>query len=192
MNFLAHAYLSGDNTDVLVGNFLADAVKGKSYTQFDQAIQQGILLHREIDTFTDEHPINQEARAWLRPTSGKFSGVALDILYDYCLANSGRIKHLEKYANRVYEELDEFSDLFEGRLKRMYPYMKEFNWLLGYQTEVGISRALVGVGKRFPKPVDLSDCAQFALENKRILTQYFEAFFPELEAHCQQYLERNE
>jgi acyl carrier protein phosphodiesterase len=31
MNYLAHLYLSGNNEDVLIGNFIADSVKGAKY-----------------------------------------------------------------------------------------------------------------------------------------------------------------
>ena len=57
MNYLGHLALSGENEDVLFGNFIADAVKGNSYHKFNNSIQKGILLHRFIDHFTDNHPI---------------------------------------------------------------------------------------------------------------------------------------
>ena len=53
MNYLAHIYLSGGDPEVTVGNFMADAVKGKDYQNYSEGIQRGIILHRAIDTFTD-------------------------------------------------------------------------------------------------------------------------------------------
>ena len=53
MNFLAHLYLSGDSDEIKVGNFIADHVKGKRYLSYPEDIQTGILLHRQIDSFTD-------------------------------------------------------------------------------------------------------------------------------------------
>ena len=46
MNFLAHLYLSKDNKNILIGNFIADAVKGKKHENYPKEIQAGILLHR--------------------------------------------------------------------------------------------------------------------------------------------------
>ena len=57
MNFLAHAYLSFGQEEILVGNLVADFIKGKELRQFSEDIQIGILLHREIDSFTDTHPL---------------------------------------------------------------------------------------------------------------------------------------
>ena len=57
MNYLAHLLLSGNDEDVIFGNFIGDAIKGKQYQDYSGSIQKGILLHRQIDTFTDSHPI---------------------------------------------------------------------------------------------------------------------------------------
>ena len=56
LNFLAHIYLSGENDFLKIGNFIADTVRGKQYLEYPQAIQQGILLHRKIDSFTTNIP----------------------------------------------------------------------------------------------------------------------------------------
>ena len=61
MNFLAHIYLSGDNEMIAIGNFIADGIRGKQYKKFQKDIKTGILLHRQIDTFTDAHPIVRQS-----------------------------------------------------------------------------------------------------------------------------------
>ena len=53
MNFLGHLYLSKKNADFLIGNFIADEIKGKKYLSYPNEIQNGILFHRKVDTFTD-------------------------------------------------------------------------------------------------------------------------------------------
>ena len=55
MNYLAHAVLSFENAPVMVGQFIADDVKGNQWMRYDAEIQRGILLHRFIDDFTDHH-----------------------------------------------------------------------------------------------------------------------------------------
>ena len=42
MNYLAHIYLSNDNKEITIGNFIADGIKGKKYTEFPKEIQKGI------------------------------------------------------------------------------------------------------------------------------------------------------
>ena len=62
MNFLAHIYLSNEQQEITIGNFIADGIKGTKYTQFTKGIQQGILLHRAIDSYTDTHPIVRKSK----------------------------------------------------------------------------------------------------------------------------------
>ena len=61
MNFLAHLYLSGEDDEVKLGNFIGDYVKGSKYLEYAEKIKKGILLHRKIDSFTDSHPLIKEA-----------------------------------------------------------------------------------------------------------------------------------
>lgn len=86
MNFLAHIFLSGENKEIQFGNFIGDFVKGKKYKNYDDDIIKGILLHREIDSFTDTHPVVHKSIKKLRPAYGKYAGIAVDILYDHFLA----------------------------------------------------------------------------------------------------------
>ena len=83
MNYLAHIYLSNEEEEITLGNFIADGVKGKKYIQFPSGIQQGILLHRAIDSFTDTHPIVRKSTKRLHKKYGHYSGVIVDILYDH-------------------------------------------------------------------------------------------------------------
>ena len=104
MNFLAHTHLSQDNEDVIFGNFIADAVKGKSYLKYRKDIITGILLHRDIDTFTDRHPIVKNSKATVREHFGKYSGIVVDIYYDHFLAHNWEDYHSEelvRYSRRT-------------------------------------------------------------------------------------------
>lgn len=56
MNYLAHALLSNNNKGLLIGNFIADHIRGNDFKNFPEEVIKGILLHRRIDTFTDSHP----------------------------------------------------------------------------------------------------------------------------------------
>jgi acyl carrier protein phosphodiesterase len=67
MNYLAHFYLSGENENILLGNYIGDSVKGKDYLKYPAEIAKGILLHREIDTFTDKNEIFRITTSRLQP-----------------------------------------------------------------------------------------------------------------------------
>ncbi len=83
MNYLAHLYLSGKSEELLIGNFIADSVKGAEIDKFSTEIKAGIVMHRLIDTYTDSHPIVSESKIRLREKYKKYSGVVVDIFYDH-------------------------------------------------------------------------------------------------------------
>jgi len=88
MNYLAHLYLSGTDEKTMVGNFIGDYVKGSDWQKFPDDIKKGILLHRQIDTFTDAHAKFREAKILFRAEFGLYSGIVVDFLYDHYLAKN--------------------------------------------------------------------------------------------------------
>src|SRR5690606_11540286 len=151
MNFLAHIYLSGDNEPITIGNFMADGIKGKTYENYPPIIQTGILLHREVDTFTYAHPIVRKSTKRLHSRYGHYSGVIVDILYDHFLAknwsNYSSVP-LDSYVQDFYASLQNHYDLLPARIKSMMPYMLEQNWLLHYAEIDGIQNVLNGMNHR--------------------------------------------
>ena len=57
MNFLAHIYLSDNSNEIILGNFMADFIKGNNFQHLPEGVIKGIKLHRAIDDFTDTHEI---------------------------------------------------------------------------------------------------------------------------------------
>ena len=104
MNFLAHIYLSGDDDQIKIGNFMADSIRGHSYENYPSDIKKGILLHRAIDSFTDMHPIYRKSKHRLHEKYGHYSGVIMDIFYDHFLA-----KNWIKYSD---ENLEDYAENF--------------------------------------------------------------------------------
>jgi acyl carrier protein phosphodiesterase len=145
MNFLAHIYLSGDDTEITIGNFIADGIKGKRYLKYPPKIKKGILLHRAIDSYTDQHPIVKQSTARLHENYSHYSGVIVDILYDHFLAKNWNEYHKEPlaiYVENFYELLRNNFQILPARIQRMMPYMIADNWLLSYATVPGISKIL--------------------------------------------------
>ncbi|MEQ8424061.1 MAG: DUF479 domain-containing protein, partial [Cyclobacteriaceae bacterium] len=89
MNFLAHIYLSGDNAQLMIGNFIGDFVKGKNLSaRYNPDVVLGIELHRAIDEYTDSHDVVQKSKVRLRPKYRHYSGVIVDMFYDHFLAKN--------------------------------------------------------------------------------------------------------
>ena len=86
MNYLAHAVLSFGEPEILAGNMISDFVKGKQKFTYPKGIQNGITLHRLIDSFTDAHAATHEAKQYLKPAVGLYAGAFVDVAYDHFLA----------------------------------------------------------------------------------------------------------
>ena len=151
MNYLAHIYLSSGDPEVTVGNFIADAVKGKKYLEFPEGIQKGIMLHRAIDTYTDSHPIVRQSSKRLHKKYGHYSGVIVDILYDHFLAANWKDYSdipLDIYVQDFYQLLNSYYSILPKRIQNLMPYMIADNWLLSYATVEGIGKILYQMNKR--------------------------------------------
>jgi acyl carrier protein phosphodiesterase len=151
VNYLAHIYLSNEEEEITLGNFIADGVKGKKYVQFPLGIQQGILLHRAIDSFTDAHPIVRKSTKRLHKKYSHYSGVIVDILYDHFLAKNWTQYHsipLHKYTENFYNLINSNFDRLTPRIQKMMPYMIEQNWLLSYASIDGIGKILDQMNRR--------------------------------------------
>lgn len=192
MNFLAHLYLSGDNTSVMLGNFIGDFVKGKNLIEkVGSEMAKGIELHREIDFFTDQHPIVRESKKRLRPKYRHYSGVIVDVFYDHYLAKNWKDYHhqlLPDYANRVYNLIQKNNALLPERVNMMMPYMIKGNWLVNYATLDGIHRALSGMTRRTPYESKMDESISDLKENYEEFKTEFITFFPELRKHCKDWL----
>ncbi|MEY8868929.1 ACP phosphodiesterase [Meridianimaribacter flavus] len=189
MNFLAHIYLSGDNEFVTIGNFIADGIRGKSYKKFPVDVQIGILLHREIDTYTDAHPIVRQSTKRLHKNYSHYSGVIVDILYDHFLAKNWKDYSnvpLEVYVEQFYDSLEANFEMLPNRTQRMLPHMIADNWLLSYAKIEGIQRVLDGMNRRTKNISGMNTATNELKQYYAEFENEFTSFFEELRAFTKQ------
>ncbi|WP_276504801.1 ACP phosphodiesterase [Terrimonas pollutisoli] len=151
MNYLAHAYLSFNDPEVLVGNMISDFVKGKKKFDYPFRIQAGIMLHRLIDSFTDDHPATKEAKEFFRPDYRLYSGAFIDVVYDHFLATDETEfteTSLFNFSQTVYSILENYQDWLPERFASMFPYMRGQNWLFNYRTRWGTEKSFGGLVRR--------------------------------------------
>lgn len=191
MNFLAHIYLSGDEEDIIIGNFIADGIKGKRYRDYPPKIAKGILLHRAIDTFTDAHPTVHQSTSKLHENYGHYSGVIVDILYDHFLA-----KNWDKYCSQPLDEyVEDFYTLLRKnftelppRIQIMMPYMIADNWLFNYSTIEGIGKVLAQMNIRTKGVSKMNLAVEELKEYYDEFEAEFTSFFEELITFSEQKL----
>ena len=184
MNYLAHIYLSGDDEDLMIGNFMADGIKGKRYLEFPERISKGILLHRFIDDFTDHHPICTETKVLLRPKYHKLSPILSDIFYDHFLAKRWSNYHekpLRQFVDEFYQTMQSRWDELTPRIQQMMPYMMHYDWLYNYQFKEGMENVLMGMSKRVRQGEILREGWIDLEKNYAAMEDQFTRFFRTLE-----------
>jgi acyl carrier protein phosphodiesterase len=189
MNYLAHLLLSGNDKELRIGNFIADSVRGKNFSRFPERVAQGIMVHRYIDTFTDNHPIVKQSKNLIRPTYGLWSSVIVDLYYDHFLAAKWSDFHpveLEKYTLSFYADLEEYWDILPPRIQRFYPVMVQHNWIYSYRTEEGMSQILYQMNKRTKGKSNMQNAGKELTTYYDLLEAQFRLFFAELQAYSRE------
>jgi acyl carrier protein phosphodiesterase len=192
LNYLAHAYLSFGDPEILVGNLISDFIKGKKKYDYPAGIQQGIALHRAIDTYTDEHPVTREAKEVLRPVYRLYSGALVDVLYDHFLATD--VKEFTKdslfdFSQQVYVTLDRHIHWLPERFAGMLPYMKTQNWLFNYHTLLGTQKSLEGVVRRARYLSESNSAYQLFEQHYQLFGDCYRQFWKDLQPFARQQYE---
>lgn len=198
MNFLAHTYLSGNDDDLKIGNFLGDFVKGRlnklHNSPYSEGIIRGIALHREIDFFTDSHPIVRQSIDRLQPKYHKFSGIVVDMFYDNVLAKNFHHysdQTLFDYSQQFYELLTLRKDEIPEPMERMVNSMIKRNWFTSYATYEGIEWSLTGISQRLSFKSGIENAAEDLKNDYDLYEIEFREFFPQLIEHCQKFIITN-
>jgi acyl carrier protein phosphodiesterase len=183
MNFLAHTYLSGNNEELMVGNFIADHVKGNGLDHFKPEIVEGIILHRKIDEFTDRHPQFIKSSKRLSKKYHKYSGVITDMFYDHFLAsnwNDYSHEDLVDFTLKTYKILFRNWKNLPPKTKRILPFMMSSNWLASYAKLSFLQRSLEGMASRTTFYSGMQHSVKDLKKDYHLYLLEFKIFFPEL------------
>lgn len=193
MNFLAHLYLSGDNPEVKVGNFIGDFVKGRDlFGRFEYTVAKGIELHRAIDDFTDKHVVVMQSKERIRPKYRHYSSVIIDMYYDHLLAKNWDTYYpvpLANFAEEAYTILEAHYAILPDKVKQMLPYMINGNWLLNYSELEGIHRALTGMSRRTSFSSGMEEAIVELEKYYHDFEQEFMLFFPDIKMFSDNFLQ---
>ena len=193
MNYLAHAYLSFQQPEILVGNIISDYIKGKKQYDYPLPIQKGIRLHRAIDAFTDGHQATKQAKQYLSPAVGAYSGAFIDIVFDHYLALDinyfPTTNALSVFAENTYQTLSIYQDIFPEKFQKAFPYMMQNNWLYNYQYDWGVEKSFASIARRAVYLTDSQSCFELWKEHYEPIKQLYQSFFPELKAYSLDYLQ---
>ena len=183
MNYLAHSLLSFSKEPILFGQFIADDIKGSQWKEYSKEVQTGILLHRFIDDFTDRHELLIDLRKHMHPVLGKFSGIALDVIFDHVL--SLRWEEYSTYnrttwIHETYKQLSNCIPAMSDKRKYLLSKMIEHDWMHMYQSKEGTSSILEQMSRRIATQNPLSHSIRVFEEHQNTIISAFDEFFPQL------------
>jgi acyl carrier protein phosphodiesterase len=193
LNYLAHAYLSFNQPEVLVGNLISDFVKGKQQYRFPPGVQIGIQLHRWIDAFTDTHAATKQLKNFFKPYAGPYAPAFADVAYDYCLANDANCFSeggLQAFALNTYAILVTQKALLPPKFAEMLPSMQKQNWLFNYQYLWGMEKSFGGIVRRASYLEDATPAFKAFAANLPIVQNSYNQMFPQLFEQAKQKLEQ--
>lgn len=187
MNFLAHLYLSGDDVDIRLGNFIGDHVKGRITDSYSPGVQKGIRLHRSIDYYTDTHPATKDVILLFREGYRKYSGVVVDVFFDHFLARywaSFSPYPLKKFTREFYFQMVQRYRYLPRSMWNFLPLLIQSNRLYSYNTVEGVGNTI----EVMSRVTSLPDRTKFALDTLNnhygFIRERFLTFFPDMILHA--------
>lgn len=190
MNWLAHTFLSAPQIDFQLGNLLADVVRGDDRAAMGEGFLRGAECHKAIDAFTDSHPVVARSRARLGAGYRRFSGVIMDVFYDYLLATQWE-RHadepLTSFVSRFYAAASitplHLPVIARETLERIIRH----DSLGSYREVDGVRRALRRISTylsgRWHRPFSLEDSIPELIRHQDAYATDFAEFFPQLRNH---------
>jgi acyl carrier protein phosphodiesterase len=186
MNFLAHLCLSRDFDESMIGNLMADFVKGNPAGLHGEQVCLGISLHRSIDAFTDAHPVVRESKTRLFPTYRHYAAVIVDIFYDHFLAvhwQQFNPQPLPDFARNVYQLLHQKKSLLTDHMRLVARHMQQENWLVGYAQLAGMEKVFQGMARRTRFVSGMERATEDLKKDYVHYEKEFFRYFPDLVRH---------
>lgn len=173
--------LSGNDEQLLTGNFMGDFVKGTLCGRFPERIRQGIVLHRSIDSFAGRNPCFLNSKRRIDPLYGLYRGVMVDLFYDHFLVSEWdewSDQPFEGYLEWSRRAVARYNDELPERLQGILAYI--FDELLpSYADPEGIGRALSRMSSRVRRANPLEGGEVELLRNYDGLRDDFRVFMPQ-------------
>ena len=167
----------------MTGGFLGDFVKGRLHDRFPPRIALGIQTHRAIDSFSDLHPVFRNSTNRLRSSLGRYAPIAVDVIYDHCLARSwdSLIEvDLPQFCNETYAAWESHRSAMPESARNMADAMAQHRSFEQYHEASFIKRTLKAVSQRARKQNPLADAMPAIQEHLSALEADFLIFFPQL------------
>jgi len=170
----------------MIGALLGDFAKADISGKYPHEVAQEIMLHRQIDRYTDSHPVVKSALLLFAEPRRRYAGILLDVFYDHVLAQrwaSYSTTQRQAFIERFYQALSAHEAILPDKLRDIMPMMIEQDWLGRYHDLAGVEWAIQRISQRLTRNGHL---LREGLEDLRAnyvaLADGFDVFFPQLMA----------
>lgn len=194
MNHLAHFKLAESHGSLLVGNFLADFIKGRLHGHYPVAIESGIRLHRAVDAYTDSHPVVQASHRRFEPRYRRFGGIMTDIAFDHFLAiewSEYDSRPLGHFCQSALSSVMSREDLLPDEGRRRLHHLYDSQAMTSYVEPDFIKRSFVHLSARLRYANPLAEAWDQFKNNEVALSEDFRNFFPELQSFVSHWIKHN-
>lgn len=193
MNYLAHLFLSLDDPELMLGNFIADDIPLSEVNLLPERIRLGVYLHRQIDEYTDDHAGFKNGVLLYRPHHRKYASVVIDIINDHLLAQNWKTYtdvSLTLFADRVYSNFDKGVDKLPIHAQKHVQSLLKYKYLEGYYRKEGITEVMRRMDNRTRFPSDFVSSVDQLYESWDEFEKHFHDLFGALKSNLPDMLER--
>jgi acyl carrier protein phosphodiesterase len=169
----------------MIGNLIADFIKGKNKYNYNDEIQNGIRFHKAIDYYTDNHFLIEKSVAIYKSEYKLILGAPIfnDILFDHFLANDSihfTDESLTIFTNKIYKQLANSPILLNSNMNGFFNYMIETNLLYNYKNLDGLFKSISGICRRYPKLGNPNIAKECIEKNYSHFQKIYNDFLPDL------------
>lgn len=170
----------------MLANLFGDFVKGSKFQHYSSKIQEGIVLHRAIDTFIDQHKDVLDLKLMLYQDLPKVAGIAVDLFFDHLLAKNWESHHVleyESFLNDFYNHNSKMENDLTPDFKQFITIFRGRKWLNHYPTNFGLAKSCEGVSKRISFTNKLAEAPEIFYKQEKEIEAVFEKYMLDAKNH---------
>lgn len=182
MNYLAHLHLASLAESSLLGNLLADFVRGNPAGEYAPEVVAGIMMHRRVDVLTDSLPQVKACRDYFTDEHRRVAPITLDVVWDHFLARHWQRLEpslsLQGFTQQARNQIAPHLPMTPPRFQNLNGYLWPERWLERYAELPFIGNVLAGMASRRPRLAALAGSFDDVERNYHQLEIQFWQFYP--------------
>lgn len=184
MNFLAHLHLAMLAQSSLLGNLLADFVRGNPAGEYAPNVVAGIMMHRRVDVLADSLPQVKTCRDYFSGQHRRVAPITLDVVWDHFLARHWQqlepLSSLHSFTQQARSQIVPYLPLTPPRFQNLNCYLWPERWLERYAELPFIAKVLQSMATRRPRLAALAGSFADIERHYPQLETHFWQFYPQM------------